>query len=716
MGQVDQAEDFCRQVLQKEPDNPDGLNLLAAITNGKGNINEAIELLEKAVLAAPENPQFSDNLGQLYNKTGQSGKAIESYRASLRAAPNFADAHNNLGNALTETKQYEEAVAHYRKALESDPNNARTQYNLGTTLIKQGNITEAAEIFRGVLKLVPDFTDAHNNLGQCLMDQGDIEEAETHLRRALELNPDHASALNNLGNIFYSRVEFDEALELYRRAISIDPGNTEAWNNLGTVLVKRGSYDEAMTCFQEAFKISPENPLTLGNLQSCLLNTCSWNELQKLMPQIEILNRDALKRNEATAERPLMGLTRLPDLEENLKIARSWSEKIARKVAVMGLNFSMENRRMPKPILTIGYLSFDYRDHVVAHLVRQMFALHDRGSFKVIGYSSGPDDGSDYRREIIAGCDDFVDIWNMTHGKAAQRIHDDQVDILIDLTGFTNGPGLEIAALRPAPIQIHYPLGFPGTTGADFFDYIILDSVVVLEKEEKNFSEKALYIPSYYFFISRPTDGFLDSPPRKDASLPENGIVFCSFNKANKIEPLMFHTWMNLLKKTPDSVLWLIDDNSVATKTLKLEASKRKIDPERLVFAERVPKDQHFARLAMADIALDTRIYNGGATTSDALWAGVPVITLRGGHIPSRASSSMLTSLGLLELIAKNLDEYETLALKFANNPQELQRLKGTLAEKVRSSPLFNTENIVLNLEKAYHQVWEDYVNSVEAR
>ncbi len=298
--------------------------------------------------------------------------------------------------------------------------------------------------------------------------------------------------------------------------------------------------------------------------------------------------------------------------------------------------------------------------------------------------------------------------------EAAARINADRVDILVDLNGFTGGTRLEIVALRPAPLQIHY-LGFPGTVGADFFDYIILDDVVLDQEEEAFFSEKIISLPPCYMIHDRLAVNPSDIPDRADLGLPAEGIVFCSFNKANKIEPVMFECWMELLKETSDSVLWLSDNNPVATENLKREAEARGVEPGRLVFAGRVSsKDQHLARLCVADIALDTRIFNGHVTTSDALAAGLPVLTLRGGHVPSRATASMLTTLGVSELITQDLDAYRTLALELANNSDELERIKSIIAENSRTSTLFNTEAMVRLLERAYRRIWDDFANGRE--
>lgn len=712
-GRMKDAEDFYRRALKADPDNPDGLHLLGIVVNAGGRTDEAMELLERAVRAAPDNADFSNNLGQVYKAAGRNEDAADAYRDAIAANPNFSDAHNNLGNALAAMDDTESAIAHYQSALKIDPNNARAHYNLGTTFSNKGEHGSAIESFRKVLVIAPDFADAHNNLAYCLIEQGGIDEASDHLKRALELNPELAAAHGNVGNLFAFISDWQNSMVHYSRATELDPGRSETWSGLGNAQENLKQSEEALKSYRRAYENDPGNASALGSLCLKLMGACDWKELPTLFERLDELNSEAENHGGKSGENPFMSLTRSPDLEANFKIARSWSAQTGRAVAGMNTNFSMQGRRQSKPRLTVGYLSSDFRDHVIGHLAQDLFAFHDRDAFKVIGYSLGVDDGSDFRRDIQDGCDEFIDIREMSSIDAARRIFEDEVDILIDLNGYTIGGRLEIAAMRPAPLQIHY-MGYPGTVGGEFFDYIILDGIVLDQEEEAHFSEKVIYLPPYYYVSGRRPEPSAAPPARKDFGLPIDGFVFCTFNKANKIEPVLFDCWMTLLKETPGSVLWLIDDNSVATENLKREAAARDIDPERLVFAGRVPKDEHLARHRLADLGLDTRIYNGGVTTWDALAMDLPVIALRGGHVPSRATSSMLTALGLETLIAQDLDEYQALALELAADRDKLGRLKDSLAENAKTTSLFDTQATVRVLEQAYKAIWENFASGAE--
>jgi protein O-GlcNAc transferase len=714
-GRMKEAEDFYRRAIKVAPNHPDGLHLLGIVVNADGRTDEAMAFLERAVKANPKNAEFSNNLGQIYKSVGRIEDAINAYQGALKADPNFSDAHSNLGNALAASGEAEMAIGHYQTALKIDPNNARAHYNLATTLTGRGEYMAAIESFRKVLVIAPDYAEAHNNLADCLIEQGSLDEAYIHLQRALELAPDLAEAHGNAGNLLAFISDWGSSLERYTRATELAPDRAENWVGLGNAQENTGKPEDALVSYRRAVEADPGNDKALGSLCSKLMDACAWKELEPLLGRLDELNQEAGEQDKKLGENPFLSLSRSPDLDTNYRVSKSWSSHIERAVAGMEAVFPMQERRQPKPVLTIGYLSSDFRNHVIGHLVRTMFAMHDRNDYKIIGYSSGADDDSDVRRDIRDGCDEFVDIREMSSLDVAQRINQDQVDILVDLNGFTVGSRLEIEAMRPAPLQLHY-MGYPGTVGGSFFDYIILDDIVLNPDEEAFFTEKVIYLPPYYYVSGRRPEPSATPPARQDFGLPDDGFVFCSFNKANKIEPVMFECWMTLLKETPGSVLWLIADNPVATENLKQEAAAHEVDPDRLVFAGKVPKDQHLARHGLADLGLDTRVYNGGVTTWDALAVGLPVITIRGNHVPSRATSSMLTSLGMESLVAADLDAYQALALNLAGNKEELKHLRDSLAENAKTAALFDTETCVRRLERAYQKIWEIYASGADPK
>jgi protein O-GlcNAc transferase len=447
-----------------------------------------------------------------------------------------------------------------------------------------------------------------------------------------------------------------------------------------------------------------------------LLQTCAWQELEGVSAKLDVLTEMALDSGTRPAEMPYTSVARHADPSLNFAVASSWSSDIAMSTSNLNIHFPFDDRRSSKTKIAVGYLSHDFRNHPVAHLILTLFGLHNRNEFEIFCYSYGPDDTSYYRRRIRHDCDRFVDLRDAGHGHAARCIHDDQIDILVDLTGYTEGNRLGICALRPAPIQVSY-LGFPGTTGAEFFDYIITDRLVTSEEQADYYSENFVYMP-HCFMVSDYTQAISERDWKKaDLGLPEESFVFSSFNQAYKIAPSVFDVWMKVLRQVPESVLWVGQLNATAEKNLKRKAHEKGVSPERLVFAERVPsKDEHLARLRLADLALDTSIYNGHATTNDALWAGVPVITLKGSHFASRASASLLTAIGLPELITHSLEEYEALVVHLALDSDELGGIRQRLAKNRLAEPLFDTPRFARNLEKAYKEMWEIFLAGKKPR
>jgi protein O-GlcNAc transferase len=392
-----------------------------------------------------------------------------------------------------------------------------------------------------------------------------------------------------------------------------------------------------------------------------------------------------------------------------------WCGNDTRSVSNSQRRFAFTKRLTDDRKITIGYLSNNFRNHPTAHLVHDLFDLHDRDRFNVYCYSYGKNDGSSFRVKIERDSDCFVELRNMSKVKSAEKIFDDSVDILVDLAGHTEGNRMEICSLRPAPLQVRY-LGMPGTTGADYFDYIVTDSIVIPEEHAPFYSEEFVYLPHCYQMNSK-RSGFSDYGfTRKNLGLPENGFVFCSFNTNYKIDPVMFDVWMSILKRVSGSVLWLLKGKETVERNLRQEAAIRDVDPNRLVFADKLTKSEHLARLRYADLALDTGIVNGAITTSDALWIGVPVVTSQGTHFASRMSSSILSAIGLPEMVANSLEQYESLAVELADDARQLKRLKEKLENNRKTEPLFDTSQFVKHLEKAYVEILKIFLAGAKPR
>ncbi|QEX17929.1 hypothetical protein FRZ44_32330 [Hypericibacter terrae] len=571
--------------------------------------------------------------------------------------------------------------------------------------LRLGRFSEALELMQKAVTKNPGDAQAQQNLGAMLARQGRLEEAATYFTRAIAIDPRNVSAQTNLGLIYQSRGQIEAATACYKKAIAVDPGMAEGHSRLAAALKDVGDLPGAIASARRALELRPNYPEALGNLIHYLQHVCDWRDLPALEAKLDQLTGPALMRGTKSGETPLLSIVRSADPVRNLRVARAASKDLLASMASLNMHFPHDRRRGPRKKLTIGYLSGDFRNHPVAHLVRGLFQRHDRSRFRVIGYSYGPDDGSVYRSHIAASCDLFVDLRSTGTAAGARRIYEDGVDILIEITGYVAGHRLDIPALRPAPLQVSW-LGFPGSTGAGFFDYAIVDQTVLPQSQATSFSERLIWMPHSYQINDSGQAISAKTFRRADFHLPENGFVFCCFNNTYKIEPKMFDLWMRLLKAVPGSVLWLLRSNAQAEENLKREAVARGVAPERLLFDGKLPKDQHLARLALADLALDTLIYNGHTTSSDALWAGVPVVGFSGTHFANRVSASLLTNLGLQELIAHNLERYEALVLELVRDPARLRGIRRTLAERRMRWPLFDTDRFVRNLEAALIGIW----------
>lgn len=630
---------------------------------------------------------------------GRSPRSVESF-----------DVDSQLKKALQHYRngQFKEAENIYRRVAKSHPTH-NCYANLGAALQAQGLFSDAIRFYEKSLELKPDYAEAYFSLGSTFHAQAQLEKALSCYEKAVEFNPNYAEVYHNMGILFQEQDKLDEAITCYQRAIELKPDFPVALNAMGTALKYKGKLDEAISCFEKALQLRQDYPEPLVNLLDQLEQTCSWNKLSTTSVKLDVLTKNALDKGFKPAETPFHSLSRHMDSKRQFVIAKLLSADIAARVSKLRTGFTFYDRTSVSNRITVGYLSNDFNDHPMAHLTLGLFAMHNRDDFRVFCYSYGLDDGSHYRKRIEQDSDRFIDVRNLSHADTARCIYEDKVDILVELKGYTKGSRLEICAFRPAPIQVRY-LGLAGTTGAEFFDYIITDKIVTPEDDACFYTEQFVYLPHCYQINDNTQTISKKSWRRSDVGLPETGFVFCSFNQGYKIDPIMFDGWMNILREIPEGVLWLQPGNKAAKKNLKQEAENRGIKSDRIIFAEPLPKEEHLARLRLADLALDTRIVNGAATTSDALWVGVPVITLQGRHFASRMSSSILTAIGATHMVTHNMQEYQSLAVDLARDPARMDAIRRKIAKNRWTKPLFDTRRFVGNLEKAYRKMWQIYL------
>jgi protein O-GlcNAc transferase len=566
---------------------------------------------------------------------------------------------------LSDLGRFQEALSSYDKALAIRPAHAETLYNSGVVLAALHRLMEARARYDRALALKPDFTDALYNRGVVLRTIGHGEQALADFDRALAVRPNFIQALNNRAAMLSDLKRPRQAMEAYRQILAFEPGN----------------------------------PYVLGGVAGAALNLCDWAEISRISP----LLADAVLRDEAVVP-PFTLLGYSDDASLQLACARNYLQDriLSPQRRLWDGTIYHHNK------IRIAYLSTDFHQHAMAHLLVGLYELHDRSRFEVIGISLGKDDASEMRARLIRAFDQFHDVRLHSDLEVARLLHRLEVDIVIDLNGHTRDARSAILSYRPCPLQVNY-LGYPGTTGADFIDYIIADNTVLPFDQAQFFTEKIVHLPDCYQANDSKRTISTATPTRQELGLPEVGFVFCCFNNNWKITAPVFDIWMRLLGSIPGSVLWLIEDSPETRKNLLAEAVARGVDPQRLIFAPRVKMEDHLARHRLADLFLDTLPYNAHTTASDALWAGLPLLTCRGSAFAGRVATSLLVAIGMAELVTGNPQEYEALASKLARNPELLRSLRYKLQQNRLTHSLFDTDRFRRNIEKAYATMWTIY-------
>ena len=659
------AENLCKEILKKETNHFQAnffLGILSAI-NKKFDI--AKQLLNKATEIQPDN----------------------------------SDAHNNLGNVLKQIGEYQKAKSCYEKAIQIQPNNAPLHNNLGIVLEELGEHQKAKTRYEKAIQIQPSYLMALNNLGNLLKELGEYQNAKNCYEKTIQIQPSHVAAINNLGNVLGKLEEYKKAISCYDEAIKINPNYFLAHNNKGVILQKLRKFNESLKSYNSAFKINPNYNFLLGKvlyLKSCI---CDWEYFDENLNSL----KDKLNNNLASSSP--FSVTTLYDLPE-----------LQKKTADIWVKNTYSNKNKLGPIskyqtnkkIRIGYFSADFHDHATSLLIAHMLELHDKSKFELFGFSFGPDKKDEIRKRVSSSFDHFIDVRLKSDEDISKLSRSFKIDIAIDLKGFTTDDRFGIFLNRCAPIQVSY-LGYPGTSGTNSIDYIIADKILIPKENQKFFSEKIIYLPNTY----QPND-FTKKISKKifkreEVGLPKDSFVFCCFCQNYKITPNIFDIWMKVLKKIEGSVLWLIKDSNEGVKNLKKEAEKRGVNPDKIIFAENMPISEHLARHKMADLFIDTFPCNAHTTCSDALWSGLPVITLMGQSFASRVSGSLLNAVDLNELITTTEKDYEDLIINVAKDSKKLKIIKNKLKNNRITQPLFNTKIYTNKIESAYKKIYEKY-------
>lgn len=625
-GQISTSIAYYREALRLCPEFADAHSNLGNALKEDGLIQDAIACYQSAIKLRPDFAIAHGNLGSCYYDLADFAAAIKCFNYAIQLEPNFPDAYNNLGNALKEEARLDEAINAYRAALHLKPDHPHAYNNLGNAMIEKGYIKEAIHCYVTAIRLMPKFSAAHSNLGSVFKEQGKLEQAISHYLESIKIDPQFADAYSNLGNAYKEAGQVDEALACYHKAISLEPNYAEAYANLAAALKDVGRVQDAIQLYRKALDLRPEFGEAIANLVHSLVFVCDWRTREedfKRLSQLVQLQLSASKHTLPCVQ-PFHALVYPISLNEGLQIAKRYAHKAKVSVQLSESNFKYRPKSKSSR-LRIGYVSSDFNNHPLSHLMQSVFALHDRSKVEVFCYALAKSDGSIYRLQIERDAENFKDVSAMHSSEIAQLINQDNIHILINLNGYTKGARNEIFALRPAPIQAHY-LGFCGTLGADYVQYIIADNTVIPPHLRSYYSEKVLAMPHSYFVNShRDTCSHLiaDTQSKRVTramyNVSDDAFVFCNFNQCYKLDPETYACWLRILKRVPNSLLWLLKFPPAAEEHLRREARAQGVREGQLIFSDVVPREEHIMRGYLADLFLDTPMCNAHTTACDIL-------------------------------------------------------------------------------------------------
>ena len=648
------------------------------------------------IVVVPNHVDALTDRGNVLARLGCRVEALSNFERALAINPGHMNALNNCGNLLKEGGRCEEALALFDRALAVDPRNPATLINRANVLIELERPIEAVETIDRALALAPADPELLFNRAYALERLHRFADALADLDRSLAAKPDSVKALNNRGNMLAALKRPEEAIASYDRALALEPDRADTLHNRGNVLIGLGRHADAIADYQRALAFDAAHPHAFDSLGFAQLSVCNWDEVARLAKH---------------AERVLGGGGPSVGTTYPLYYFGNPAHQLTAAGAYLKANYPPV--RAPSPPRTAGdtgklriaYLSSDFRFHPVATAIVELLERHDRTRFEIVGVSFGRDDGSEIRSRLVCAFDQFHDVADAGDHAVAELLRRLEVHIAVDLNGMTRGSRPGVLAHRAAPIQVTY-LGYPGTTGADFIDYILADATVLPLDQQPFFTETIVHLPDCYH-PNDTTRSFSAAPDRAHFGLPELGFVFCCSNQSHKISAASFDVWMRLLARVNGSVLWLSHMNDAATENLRRAAAARGIDPARVIFAPRLDRtEDYLARHQRADLFLDTLPYNAHSTAIDALWAGLPIVTCTGAAFAGRVGASLLKAVGLPELVTDNLEDYEALAARLASAPEALQALRTRLEKNRAAHALFDMDRLRRHIEAGYEVMW----------
>ena len=659
------SEEILKKILKLSPTHSKANELLAYIYGNKGDLDTSYQLLELSCSEKDCSPEALYYLGSAQLKIGLYEKAVHQLEKSINKAGNFFEALNDLGTAYG----------------------------------RIGNVKRSLACYEECLKLNSNSYELFFNIGKCFSDLQRHDRALVYFSSALKLKPDFVEAWSNKGNTLHDTKRYVEALSHFDKAIQLKPDCAEAWFNKAITLHDLKRYEAALFNYGKALSLNADLDWLFGDFVHTKMIICDWSDLNNSVNKLQ----SKIRSNKKIAY-PFSTLAIIDDPLLHQQSAKIFAQdKFPLNPTLGTIRKSASNKK-----IRIGYFSADFKDHPVSRLSVELFELHNKNLFEIYAFSYGINDLSFLRLRLSLAFNHFINLNNMADFEIAQLARNLQIDIAVDLGGYTANSRNGIFSYRAAPIQINY-LGYPSTMGSDYYDYIIADKTVIPQKFLTCYSEKIIYLPTCFQTNDRKRIISDKKFTRQELNLPDDGFIFCCFNNNYKIHPTIFDSWMRILNAVEGSVIFLYADNDLAKENLKKEAQIRSVNPSRLVFGQFLSTASYLSRYQVCDLFLDTHPYNAGTTSSDALWAGLPVLTFVGQSFVSRMGASLLNSIGIPELITTNQNDYESLAIELALNPKKLAEIKWKLSQNRLIEPLFNTSLFTKNLEAAFIRVYERY-------
>ncbi|MBV9548767.1 MAG: tetratricopeptide repeat protein [Alphaproteobacteria bacterium] len=729
-GKLAEAETLYRRALARDPSRFEPHYFLGTLCMQQGRFAEAVSFLEAAIARRGNDVAALVNLGMAMRHLGRPGDALGPLEQAIALKPDLAEGHYQKAAALQEAGRGADAIGAVVQALALNPDHLQAAFLEALVLTDLGRGDEARAGYDRLLRRAPNHIDALNNRALLAWREHDVMGALTDLAHALAVQPGHIPSLTNRALVLGAVGRAAEALRDYDTLLALDAGNADIWNRRGAMLRRLGRNSQALESFDAALRLNPDFPIALanrghlrwavgGSYAQARADLARALELEPSQPWLEgdlaYLKMQAAEWDGFEAAR------------HSLAAAIAAGREVIRPFAYQAISADPASLQQcarifaraeayatapPAPAaprsggrIRIGYVSAEFREQATAYLMAGVYEAHDRGQFEVIAFDNDQSDGSPMRARLEKALDRLIPIADLSDAEAAAAVRDAGIDILVNLNGYFGKPRIGVFAARSAPVQVNY-LGFPGTLGAEYMDYIIADRVVIPEGEQRFYDEAVVWLPDSY----QANDNKRARPAparRSDHGLPDEAFVFCNFNQSYKLAPEVFAVWMRLLRGCENSLLWLLHDKDEAVTNLRREAERQSVDPNRLIFAPMVDLGHHLSRLALADLFLDTLPYNAHTTASDALWAGVPLLTCRGSAFPGRVAASLLQAAGLPDLICETLSDYEDAALALVRDNDRLTKLRAKLARNRDTCALFDTARFTRNLEAAYRKMME---------